>query len=99
MFHGEPDDDNKTFAELKLKEAVVLLPFIGVIVFTGVYPKPMLDRIEPAVDALIAHVEDKTGYVEPQPATLQIDHDEEVDEDVDEDHDGEITRGASEGEE
>ena len=47
VFHGEPDEDNKTFPELKLKEAAVLLPFLGVIVFTGVYPKPMLDRIEP----------------------------------------------------
>ena len=35
----------------------MLLPFIGIIVFTGVYPKPMLDRIEPSVNALIAHVE------------------------------------------
>ncbi len=30
----------------------MLLPFIGVIVFTGIYPKPMLERIEPAVDRL-----------------------------------------------
>jgi NADH-quinone oxidoreductase subunit M len=76
VFHGEPDEDNKTFAELKLKEALVLLPFIGVIVFTGVYPKPMLERIEPAVDALIAHVEDKTDFEAPQPATLTIEEDE-----------------------
>ena len=48
VFHGEPDDDNKHFAELTLKEAAVLVPLIGVIVFTGIYPKPMLDRIEPA---------------------------------------------------
>ena len=39
----------------------MLLPFIGVIVFTGVYPKPMLDRIEPSVKQLIAHVSEKTG--------------------------------------
>ncbi len=65
VFHGEPDENNRTFPELKLKEAAVLLPFIGIIVFTGVYPKPMLDRIEPSVKALIAHVSDKTGYVEP----------------------------------
>ena len=57
VFHGEPDDANKGFAELKLKEAAVLLPFVGVIVFTGVYPKPMLDRIEPSVKKLIEHVE------------------------------------------
>ena len=57
VFHGEPDEDNTTFPELTLKEGLVMLPFIGVIVFTGVYPKPILDRIEPSVDALIAHVE------------------------------------------
>ena len=46
----------------------MLLPLIGVIVFTGLYPKPMLDRIEPSVNKLIEHVSDKTSYVEPQPA-------------------------------
>ena len=46
----------------------MLLPLIGLIFFCGIYPKPMLDRIEPSVDRLIAHIEEKTGYVEPQPA-------------------------------
>ena len=48
VFHGEPDEENQTFAELKVKEGLVLLPFLGLIVFMGVYPKPVLDRIEPA---------------------------------------------------
>ena len=78
VFHGEPDEDNKTFAELKLKEALVLLPFIGVIVFAGVYPKPMLERIEPAVDALITHVEAKTGYESPQPTMVLIEETPDV---------------------
>ena len=65
VFHGEPDDDNRSFPELRLKEAAVLLPFIGLIVFTGVYPKPMLDRIEPSVNALITHVSEHTGYEPP----------------------------------
>ena len=60
VFHGEPDDANKDFPELKLREAAVLLPLVGVIVFTGVYPKPMLDRIEPSVNKLIEHVSEKT---------------------------------------
>ena len=68
VFHGEPDDANKGFAELKMREAAVLLPLVGVIVFTGLYPKPMLDRIEPSVKKLIEHVSDKTTYVEPQPS-------------------------------
>ena len=50
VFHGEPDEANRTFPELRLKEGAVLLPFVGLIVFCGVYPKPMLDRIEPSVD-------------------------------------------------
>ncbi len=75
VFHGEPDDDNRTFPELTWKEGMVLLPFIGIIVFTGVFPKPMLDRIEPSVKALIAHVEDKTDFVDPQPVAPLVEHD------------------------
>ena len=65
VFHGEPDEANRSFPELRIREAAVLLPFIGLIVFTGVYPKPMLDRIEPSVNALITHVSEKTGYAPP----------------------------------
>jgi NADH-quinone oxidoreductase subunit M len=68
VFHGEPSDDNRTFPELSWKEGLVMLPLIGIIVFSGVYPRPILDRIQPSVDRLIAHVSDSTGYVEPQPA-------------------------------
>jgi NADH-quinone oxidoreductase subunit M len=68
VFHGEPSDENKGFAELRWKEGLVLLPLIAIIVFVGVYPKPMLDRIQPSVTKLIAHVEDKTDYVEPDVA-------------------------------
>ena len=60
VFHGQPDEDNKTFPELKLKEGMILLPFLAAIVFTGVYPKPLLDRIEPSVDRLVAHVADNS---------------------------------------
>jgi NADH-quinone oxidoreductase subunit M len=66
VFHGEPDDDNATFPELRVKEAFVMLPFLVAIVFVGIYPKPMLDRIEPSVDALIAHVEEHTDYTPPE---------------------------------
>jgi NADH-quinone oxidoreductase subunit M len=71
VFHGEPDEDNKQFAELTLKEASVLVPLIGIIVFTGVYPKPMLDRVEPSVDALIRHVEERTNEVAPEPTPVE----------------------------
>ncbi|MBI4934788.1 MAG: NADH-quinone oxidoreductase subunit M [Actinobacteria bacterium] len=65
VFHGEPDDDNRSFPELKWKEGMLLLPFIAIIVFTGVYPKPMLDRIEPSVNRLIEHVEQHSTWQAP----------------------------------
>jgi NADH-quinone oxidoreductase subunit M len=65
VFHGEPDEANKGFGELRLREAATLSPLLVLIVFCGVYPKPMLDRIEPSVKALISHVSERTGYEEP----------------------------------
>ena len=72
VFHGEPDEDNRSFPELKWKEATLLLPFIAIIVFTGVFPKPMLSRIEPSVDRLIAHIEENSDWRSPVPATPVI---------------------------
>ncbi len=57
VFHGEPDDENRTFPDLGTGEKLVMLPLIVLIVGIGVYPKPMLERIEPSVRALIEHVE------------------------------------------
>ena len=67
VFHGEPDEANKRFREISLKEGAVLLPFLVAIVYMGVYPKPVLDRIQPSIDKLISHVEDHTDYVQPVP--------------------------------
>jgi NADH-quinone oxidoreductase subunit M len=72
VFHGEPDEDNADFAEMKVPEFLVMAPLLGLIVFMGVYPKPFLDRIEPSVVALVEHVEegscaedDGTCFTEP----------------------------------
>jgi len=68
VFHGEPDEANAGFAELRIGEGLVMAPLIGIIVFCGVFPKPMLDRIEPSVKSLISHVEAHSNYHEPQVA-------------------------------
>ena len=65
VFHGEVDDANRGFAELRPREGLLLAAFVAIIVFTGVYPKPMLNRIEPSVNALIEHVESRTDYRQP----------------------------------
>jgi NADH-quinone oxidoreductase subunit M len=67
VFHGEVDDENRTFREINVREGLVLLVFIALIGFIGVYPKPLLDRIGPSVDRLVEHVETRTGVKVPEP--------------------------------
>jgi NADH-quinone oxidoreductase subunit M len=65
VFHGEPDEANRSFAELKLSEGLVLLPLVGLIVFCGLYPKPMLDRIEPSVKRIMVQIEKNAAHADP----------------------------------
>jgi NADH-quinone oxidoreductase subunit M len=69
VFHGEPDEANRSVRDLRFTEGLVMAPLIGLIVFMGVYPKPFLDRIEPAVTKLVHHVEANSDYHEPKVAT------------------------------
>jgi NADH:ubiquinone oxidoreductase subunit 4 (subunit M) len=66
VFHGEPDEDNASVPDLTWREGLVMAPLVGLIVFLGVYPKPMLDRIEPSVERLVQHVEDHSDFVVPE---------------------------------
>jgi NADH-quinone oxidoreductase subunit M len=60
VFHGEPDEANSLFKELNAKEGLLMAVFVAIILFTGIYPKPMLERIEPSVNSFIEHVEGRT---------------------------------------
>lgn len=66
VFHGEPDEANSSFPELRLREGLLLSAFVAAIVFAGVYPKPMLERVEPSVKALLEHVEERSDYRQPE---------------------------------
>lgn len=57
VFHGPASGANAEMADLGWREMLLMVPFVAAIVFMGVYPKPVIDRMTPAVDALIAHVE------------------------------------------
>jgi NADH-quinone oxidoreductase subunit M len=70
VFHGEPDEENASMPDMSWREGLVMAPLLALIVFLGVYPKPMLDRIEPAVARLVTHIEDNSDYVEPEVANV-----------------------------
>ncbi len=74
-FHGPPEpavEGEQPFSDLTWREGAVLAPLVVLIVFLGVWPKPVLDRITPSVDALVTHVQRAGGAVVPltgQPVT------------------------------
>jgi NADH-quinone oxidoreductase subunit M len=57
VFHGVPAGDNTRLPDMTWRERGVMLPLIAGIVLLGVYPKPVLDRINPSVNHLIAHMQ------------------------------------------
>jgi NADH-quinone oxidoreductase subunit M len=77
VFHGPTRTaENAQMRDLDLREGLAVLAFLSGIVFLGVYPQPMIDRIEPSVQALLTHIEDKTDFTEPEapeiePATVE----------------------------
>jgi NADH-quinone oxidoreductase subunit M len=68
-FHHEPDEADAAVRDLSWREVAVVAPLIALILFLGVYPKPVLDRITPSVASLVQHVEKSTGTHQPAVAT------------------------------
>jgi NADH-quinone oxidoreductase subunit M len=65
VFHGKVSLANATTRDLSWTERLVIAPLIILIVFLGLYPKPVLDRITPSVNRLVARVETATHTQQP----------------------------------
>ena len=61
-FTGEPSGDNVGMRDISLRELSTVVPLLGLSLFLGFYPKPVLDRVKPAVDDLVVHVQQTTGH-------------------------------------
>ena len=58
LFYGPLDKpENRGLADLNGREIAVLLPLLAGIVWLGVYPKPVLDRMEPSARLFIEQVQ------------------------------------------
>jgi len=49
---GEPDEEND-LPEINLRELCTVVPLLGLSLFLGLYPAPVLDRVEPSVEAVL----------------------------------------------
>jgi NADH-quinone oxidoreductase subunit M len=54
MWHGQlTRDENRTIGDLDRREWVVLAPLVAAIILLGLFPRPVLDRIEPSVQQVV----------------------------------------------
>jgi NADH-quinone oxidoreductase subunit M len=61
VFHGEPNDTTNKLIDLTGREKLAMAPLIALIVFLGVYPQPVLDRIEPSVEKVLVTTPEYNG--------------------------------------
>jgi NADH-quinone oxidoreductase subunit M len=64
MFGPVDNPENRGLIDLGLREKVVMMAMLIPIVWIGVYPNPLLRRIEPSVIELIRQFEARRGVVE-----------------------------------
>jgi len=64
-FTGVPDEANAATAEIGVRELITVVPLLGLSLFLGFYPKPVLDRLEPTVKALVTQVQQNSNYTPP----------------------------------
>jgi NADH-quinone oxidoreductase subunit M len=58
--------ENEKLLDVNRREILTVAPLAVLILFLGVYPKPALDRIEPAVDVVLQRIEQATNHTIPQ---------------------------------
>ncbi len=66
VFTGEPTGENAAIRDMDRRELATVVPLLVLSLALGVYPKPLLDRVEPSVKALLGHVESRTDYRPPE---------------------------------
>jgi NADH-quinone oxidoreductase subunit M len=57
IFQGKAEGANATVKDISWREMGAILPLLAGIVFIGIYPAPLLNRVTPAVGHLLDHVE------------------------------------------
>ncbi len=71
IFTGPLDKpENESLRDLGFREIAILVPLVVLVLVLGLYPKPLLDRIGPSVDAVVQRIEATTGHVSPVPGPI-----------------------------
>ena len=68
LFNRLDDPENRAMPDLSRREAGILAPLVLLMILLGVYPGPVLERMEPAVEAVLEYVDDGGGALGSPPA-------------------------------
>jgi NADH-quinone oxidoreductase subunit M len=71
-FMGEPSGDNAKLTDLSVREICCVVPLLAISLLLGLYPKPVLDRVEPSVNKVICQVERGSNYKQPKVASGHV---------------------------
>ncbi|MBS1847079.1 MAG: NADH-quinone oxidoreductase subunit M [Actinobacteria bacterium] len=71
-FHGTPDPETAVEKDLRWSEIGILIPLVAVILFIGLYPKPVLERIDPSARRLERHYQLRTEPRTPETGEVSI---------------------------
>src|SRR5262249_35121203 len=66
VFTGVPEGENKKVLDVSFREVVVVAPLLAISLFIGLYPKPVIARVEPTVKRVIANFDRRTDYQQPK---------------------------------
>jgi NADH-quinone oxidoreductase subunit M len=62
LFQEIKHEENKRLLDLNPREIFTLIPIILLIFWIGIYPQPILSRMEPAVKNILEYVENKSHF-------------------------------------
>ena len=65
VFTGVPEGENATMADANGRELLVVIPLLALSLFIGLYPKPVLDRVEPTVKCVMSNFEQHAEFALP----------------------------------
>jgi NADH-quinone oxidoreductase subunit M len=86
-FTGRTRSNVAKMKDVNFRELVVVVPLIGLSLFLGIYPKPVLERIEPAAQHAIENFERKTDYRSPEHEKELVHRQNKVEKGADEERD------------
>lgn len=66
MFTGSVNPKIEALKDLNFREIAIMVPLVVLILGLGVYPKPVMDRIQPSVEIIMDRIEEVTGRETPE---------------------------------